>query len=868
MSEVRPPRFIRWLMSRLCDSHIWESVEGDMHELFAKDMNRGKSRMWASFNYAYRSLAFLRFRRMWSVLSSKTPGNPFNMFNFLFRISARNLLKQRMVSLMSLLTLVLGAVSFQLVYSWIHNEKQMDQFHDKGDRLYIGTTRLSPNSDVMVGDVQRLFNLDYTQYPEIENHLVVHQYSSGEIQFIAEGSSFDGTALIADSTFFDLFSFPILYGDQNALSRPDQIIVTERFAKKVWGDRDPIGKRVEIKCDQKGTYQIASVLKDIPSKSSINFDYLIPRYSQAFWRRMPQNLLLLSKDAQVEQLNEKLAALTAESRFKEATIDFFPLDEVYQTASFNVSFFSKYGDKANQKVMNIVAFSVLLIMVFGFVNIQSTALLTMTRKLGVKRVIGAHRGALVFEVTVNMLLYFLIAVAVAFFTIRLMFEKYTTFMELHIDPDPMLDLMVISMVVGIAVLATVGIQVFRIQGINALQALTGKVNFFKVAYRQRAATALQYAVSISLLIATAIIYLQIKFMLNKETGLNQEGILQTRFLEIMPSARQDSVERSRLLNKYNFAMDQLHQHSDILAVSHGQAPLDFAYANSWKLNGSTDDYLPLKTIRVDPGYQRVFDLEVLEGRFFSDSLDQNNDLKVVINEAAMKYWGVENLEGMSIEAEPRGRSEARKFRVIGVVKDFHYEHLSQAIQPLIMPYFYYEDTDLQVRHVPGKEKETMELLEQLYHQVNTAGFFQANRFEDQVSQQYLKEKKTNKIYLSFGVVTLFLSCLSMFTFTFHETKRRTKEIGIRKVNGATIRNIFHMLTRSFLSTISLAFLVSCPVVAYLMNQWLTNFANRIFLDWWVFLGIGAMVIVLALLVITWHVLKVARINPVETLRYE
>lgn len=868
MKEIRPPRFIRWLMTNLCHPYVWESIEGDLYELFLKDLKQGLGTTRSRLNYTFRALAFLRFRRMLSVLSSKSPLNTIGMFKFLFKISARNLLKYRMISAMSLLTLVLGAVSFQLIYSWIHNEANMDRFHENVDRIHIGTARLTPNADIMVGPVGWLFNLDYTQYPEIENHVAVHQYRPGEIQFLAQGRSFEGTALITDSTFFDLFSFPVLYGDPDALSNPDDIMITAKFASKVWGNVDPIGKRVEIKCDQKGIYQVAAVLKDIPSNSSLYFDYLIPKYSQNFWRRMPQDLLLLSDGAQVQVLNEKVTAMASESRFKEGTIDFFPFSKVYQTPPFNVSLFAKYGNQTNQMVMKMVAISLLLIMVFGFVNIQSTALLTMTKKLGVKRVIGAQRRMLIFEVLVNMLLYFFLAVGIGFLTIQLIFQKYTAMMELQIDPSPMLDLLVVSLVVGVAVLFTVFIQVFRIQGINAMQAMTGKVNFFKVAYRQKAVTALQYAVSIALLIATAIIYLQIKFMLNKETGLNQNNIIQTRFLEIIPSARQDSLERARLLQKYRYAMDQLHQRADVLAVSHGQTPLDFAYSDAWRLTGSPDNYLPLKTMRVDPAYQRVFDLELVKGRFFSDSLDTNNDLKVVINEAAMKYWGIEELGDVSIEADPQGRQEVRKFSVIGVVKDFHFEHLSQAIQPLIMPYFYYQDADILVRHAPGKEKATLELLENLYQEVNEVGFFQSSRFVDQVLKQYLNEKKINKVYLSFGMVTLFLSCLSMFTFTFHETKRRTKEIGIRKVNGATIRNIFQLLSGSFLSTVIVAFLIACPIVYYFMNQWLASFAYRVFLEWWVFVGVGVMVAITALLVVTWHVLKVARINPVETLRYE
>lgn len=868
MSEIQPPRWIRSLLSRLCHPYAWESAEGDLHELFIKDIKQGKGKFRANVNYIRRSLAFLRFRRMLSLFTPSTRYNAYGMFKLQFKISIRNLLKHKMVSAMSLLTLVLGAVSFQLVYTWIVNEESMDKFHEHGQRIYIGAAQFTPQGELIAGHVERFFNLDFTEYPEVEKHLLIHNYQPGEIQLVASGGHFEGTALVTDSTFFDVFSFPMRYGNPHALSDPSSIMVTEQFAEKIWGDEYPIGKRVEIKCDQEGTYQVAAVLHNLPSNSSIQFDYLVPRHSQDFWRRMPQDLILLSEDASIQHFNAKVNLKVPESRFTEGSITYLPLISIYEDQPFSISLFAKYGDKTNYQVMQLVALALLLIMLFGFTNIQSTALLTETKKLGVKRVIGAWRRELVFEIWVNMFLYFLVATCLSFVSIQWVFERYTSMMELQLDNDWAFNLTMISLIIGLATLLTVMIQVQRVSGIKALEALTGKVNFFKAAYRQKVVTGIQYSVAISLLIATVMIYQQVSFMLNKETGLNQENIVQARFFEIIPSVRQDSVERTRILNQYKYVKDQLDQNPDILTVSHGQVPLDYAYTNAWRVLGSTDAHSPIKTITVDPAYREVFDLELVSGRFFTDSLDSNGEMKVVINEAAMKYWGIQDPLGVKIETDLRGGNETRKHTVIGVVKDFHFEHLSQTIKPLVMPFFYYHDRDMLIRHVPGRRDATVDFLDELYHEINGAGFFRAIDFENRVERQYLTEKKTNRIYLSFGLVTLFLSCISMFTFAFHETKRRTREIGIRKVNGATIRDIFQMFSNSFLTTVAIAFLIACPVVGYLMNHWLDNFANRINLEWWVFLMVGLFVGGMALLVITWHVLKVARINPVETLRCE
>ena len=858
-----PPKIPLKLMQYFLRPEYLEEVQGDLHEVY-DELCEQHSIAKAKRIYWKEAIKLCR-PALVKKLSGSIKLNSYGMFNLLFKISIRNLLKSRMVSIMSILTLVVGAVSFQLIFSWIHNEESMDEFHENDERIFIGTTRFTSNADLIAGHLQRMYNLDYSEYPEIEKVMSIHNYQPGEIQFISGGKSFEGTALIPDSTFFDLFDFPLLFGNKEALSDPTSILVTEKYARRVWGDENPIGKQVQIKCDQDGNYQVAGILKDVPSNSSIYFDYLIPRHSQRFWRRMPQDLILLTKGADIKGFNAKIQPLVEESRFKESTITFLPFSRIYKDQPFNISLFSKYGNKTNFQVMQIVAVALLLIMIFGFTNIQSTSLMSMTKKLGIKRVIGAQKRELILEIMVNMLLYFLLAVSISFICIQQIFDNYTSQMGLNIDNDPLLNLTMISIVIGLCCLVTILLQFHRIGGINALQALSHKVNFFKASSRQKLATALQYTIAISILIASSLIYLQVRFMLNKETGLNQQNIVQTDFFGIIPSAGQDSLERVRLMNQHSYVMDNLKQNRDIVAFSHGQIPLDYAYGNSWRKIGSSDDFLTIKTMTVDPAYQEVFDLELVHGRFFNDSLDNSGDLKVVINEAAMNQFGIQGINEVKIESNTGAN---RKYTVIGVVKNFHYEHLSQAIKPLVMPYFYYPDRDLLIRHLPRKKEETITYLKELYQEINSSGFLVATTFEDRVAEQYMMEKNTNKIYLSFGIVALILSCISMFTFTFHETKRRTKEIGIRKVNGATINNIFKLLSRSFLSTIGIAFVISCPIVWYFINEWLGNFANRINIEWWVFVGVGLLVAFLALTVITWHVLKVARLNPVETLRDE
>lgn len=862
-NNQRPPAWPMKILKPFLRTEYLEEIEGDMEEVYS-DLLEKYSRSKANQIYILESAKLFK-PALLNKLSGNQKLNIYGMVKLLFKTTTRSFLKNRLVTGMSLLTLILGAIFFQLVYSWISNEQQMDAIHSKADRIHIGVARFNPKADLAAIDIQGLFGVDFSQFPAVEKVLVSHTYNPGEIKFIADNVAYSGKALIVDSTFFDFFDFKMLRGGKHTLDNPSSIIVSQEYAQRVFHGEEPMGKMVQIKCDQEGLYQVAGIIDNMPSNSSITFDFLVPRQSQDRWRRMPQNLLLVNQQFDAVAFNQQIAELGREGgRFPESILSTVPFKEVYESRPFEISLFSKYGDKMSLQTMEVIAAVILLITLISFVNLQTTVQLSMVEKMGVKKAIGAAKFDLGLEIFVNRFVYFGLAILLSFAIYQLIFSFYVKVMELDLDKSPVFDLEVMSSVIGGVVFISMITALAKINQIKAIQALSGKLSFLKIPRAQRILITGQYAVTILLLVATAVVFLQLKYMLNMDTGLSQDNIIKTDFFEITP---RDSVARAKMTAQYQYVMDQLRRNPDILTVSQGDMPIDEAYPNSWKKVGEATDYTPVNTMSVDPNYKALFGVEMLEGRFYSDSLDSQDDLKLVINEAAKAYWDIDDINNVKLATNTRRNGE-QKYTIIGVVKDYHYQHLSQSIKPLVLPYYTYMDQDVLIKYRSGTQYEVVDKLDKLFREVNPGGIFNYETMEAKISEQYAKERRTSKINLAFSVVALLLATIGLFTFAFHETKRRTKEIGIRKVNGARVGQVFMSLSQSFIKSILIAFLLASPLAWYLMHLWLENFAYRIDLSWWIFGVVGTVITFIAFVTVSWQTLKIAKMNPVESLRYE
>ena len=860
MAARRFPKFTETIIGWFIQGPLQEEILGDLQEYYEE--LEGPS--WkTSIVFWFQVIHCVRPSLMKNIMSFK---NYSRLGSVLFQIkfNLRTMRKNQVSTIISLLTIIIGVLGFQLTYSWITNEESMDQFHSKKDRIGVGVARLTPESNLISLAISRLYQIDYSEFPEIEDHISIHTYMPGEIQFEANAISYSGKGLVVDSSFLDFFDFELARGDKKVLSDPKSIIITEDFGFKTFGEIDPIGQIVKINCDQEGSYRVAAIAKRIPSNSSLTFDFIIPKHSQEFWRRAPQDVVLLKEGFLIDQLNTKLNHFGETSeRFPNSEVFLYPFKDIYQDHPINISLFSKYGDANNLNTIKFIAWALLLITIICFTNLQTSVQIASMDQVKLKQVIGAAKRQLISEWMIRGLIYGAISLAISISLYYSCFEFIVQYLKLELDLVPNKDLLLIF---G-ATMATVLIS-FQVASSHVLNRIrkpiiqyTHKIQ--KIGFSRNALAIVQYAVTILVLIGSVIISLQFDYLVKKDLGIQQSEVVSVKFFDIIPNARQDSIERARILEKYQTILRRLDQNPNISSVSQGLMPFGYAYDLPFKTLGSLDDFTPIKTLNADPGFINVFELELVEGRFY-DERDENNALSFVINEAAKDYFKIENIHDAKLTY--KGNNE--QYQVIGVVKDFHFEHLSQEIKPLILPYFIRTDNEIIIRYQKEADEEVIQFLEHLYREVNPNGIFTANFFSDRVSNQYAEEKKVKRIYSLFGLIALLLSSVTLFSFVYHEAKRRTKEMGIRKVVGANMTEIFKLISYSFFKSMGISLIISIPIGWYLMDLWLQNFANRIDQKLWMYLFISIVVMIWAMGATLWHTTKVAKLNPVQSLRYE
>ncbi len=864
MSVKKPPRFIERLIKLVCREELVEEILGDLFEYYQECGDKKPIHRW--FLYLFHALHFMR-PRLLRRFTSASPLNFLGKLQLNLRISIRSLLRNKVVASLSMVSLIIGAVCFQMVNAWLLNEHSMNLIHDKGDRIHLMIAKFNPKTDWAAFDVARVYDLDYDQLPEIEESTLVHTYNVDEIKLSTGLVTHSGKGLVVDSTFLDIFDFPIIEGNLSALQDPNSILLTTEYAKRVFGEENPIGKRLTVTCDQHGTYQVGAVLKDIPSNSSITFDFLVPRHSKNFWRRMPQSIVLLHGGVNADSFRQKVSLMgQGNERFPESLISTVPLNELYSKSPIRVSLFEKYGNHTILQNMQWVAVVILLITIMTFVNLQTSFHLTLANKLGIKQAVGATRLDVIFELLVSRMIYLVVAFVAGFVIYQSVFPYYVQLLGLDLDVNPLMDLWGIGSVVLLSVAISwfaLFIQSLKIDMMSVLSG-TFKIRSPRI---QRVLLTGQFAITIVLLVATFVVYLQVRYMLNKDTGIDHQNIISFDLFEIAPNGSQDSVARIKIQNDYLFAREQLSQNSSIDAITQGRLPLGEAYRSSWKIVSDGEEYLPVKTMPVDPGYDDVFGLQMKEGRFFSDTLDSSDDYQLVINESAQKLWGIDDIHNVRLVTNTRGNNQ-QAYSIIGVVEDYHFEHMANEVSPLVLSYFVWEDQTFLIKASSNEYTNLINDLEALHDKINPTGIFTYDLAENQFEEQYAKEKNTSVVYNVFSVIALVLSMIGLFTFAYHETNRRIKEVGIRKVVGAGTGNIFWLLNKPFIKSVSIAFFLATPLVYFLMQNWLQNFGNRIELHWWIFLLTGVFILIVSTLTVAARIIGISSRNPVESLRYE
>lgn len=780
------------------------------------------------------------------------------------KIAWRNLLKNKTFSLINILGLALGMACSLLIMLWVQDEIKMDRFHKNDARIFtvmenqfysgvINTFAATPGilADNIVKDI-----------PEIE---MASQWLWEQAPVLAAGSTFDNEkGRYVQGNFLSIFSFDLSQGDaKTALKRPDGIVISQKLANKYFKGQDPIGKTMRI--DNKDDVIVTGVLKEIPAYSSVKFDFLMSydrwikenKWAQEWGNNGPRCVVLLDKNADVDKVNAKIKGYL-KTKNKDSNIDLF-------LVNYGQSYLYSKWDSGKQnggrieyvRLFTIVAVFILIIACINFMNLATARSVKRAKEVGLRKVVGAYKSSLVGQFMGESILITLLALVFALMLVGVLLPSFNTLTEKQLslnffNPTLLLLLLILTTITGVF---AGSYPALFMSSLNPVVVLKGALKFKpSAAYFRQGLVVFQFGLSILLILSMIVVYRQIEFIQNKNLGFDKSNLLYI-----------SDVEKGMAKNFASFKQ-VLENEPGIKAVTVSQAgPMDYGSSTmgvTWPGKDTTQRML----FNVNPvgfDFVKTMGIKLLEGRDFNPAFGTDTS-NYLVNEAAAKKIGYKDPVGKELTMW------RKKGKIIGLMKDFHIGSLHVAIEPLIV--------NLQPRQEswgaaliltePGKTKLAIANIEKVYKQYNPGFPFKYHFADEEFGNLYKAETVVSKLSNYFAFLAIFISCLGLFGLAAFTAEQRTKEIGVRKVLGASVTNLVGMLSMDFVKLVGIAALIAFPIAGYFLQDWLEKYAYRIEMEWWYFLVAGIAALLIALFTVSFQAIKAALMNPVKSLRGE
>lgn len=793
------------------------------------------------------------------------------------KIAFRNLWKNPSYSFINIFGLAIGLTCFILISLFVQFELSYDTFHEKADRIYriakenpgkdyLGTNRFAVTPAPLVKALME-------EFPEVEHATQVDQVNAlleyGNKKFYEDG-------IFATEHFFNVFSFPLLQGDPGtALAEPNSIILTESLAKKYFGDTNPVGQSMTIlRSNEQAEMEIVGVAKDVPANSHFTFDYLISMSSwdsyAGYIDHWDSNNYLtyasLRPDHSLPDFTFKLSALARKylsqydyyQRHPDEITTYFPqaLTDIHLRSHLNFEF-GINGDIRYVYLFSAIALLILLIACINYMNLAMARSVIRAKEVGMRKVMGAHRGQLIGQFMGEGIIPSVVALIVAIVLVELLLPTFNTLtarqMSLNLIQNGGLPAILVLIGVGAGILAG-SYPAFMMSSFHPIRVMTGNVRgkTGKTTLRNMLVVA-QFVITILLIIGTIVIQKQLHYIQNTNTGIDRDHVVSV-------TIRDDAIH-----GRYPALKQTLLNHPNVLGVtaSHNNPTRIASQSGTRRWEGAEEgQHISIYHMPVQHDFIDLFGIELVKGRDFSEAITTDGREGMLINETLARQLGWE---------EPIGKwlyLNGRDGHIIGVMKDFNFQSFHQKMGPLAL----YLDTG-QFSHVLVKVRqeemqETITFLSETMAEFSPEYPFEYQFLDDAYNRMYQTEIRLGGLFNYFTVIALLIACLGLFGLVAFTTSRRTKEIGVRKVLGATVTNIVTLLSKDFLKLVLLGFVIAVPIAWYAMNQWLADFVYRIEIGPGIFAIAGGAALLIALATVSWQSIKAALMNPVNSLRNE
>ena len=801
------------------------------------------------------------------------------MFRNYLTTALRNLQRNKLYTVINVLGLAVGVACFILIMLYVQDELSYDQYHSKADRIYrlVEKIELEGQGEESSSNPFPVAPTLKNDYPGLIEHAVrffnfqvdKRTLKIGDLKF-AEKQVF-----FADSNVFEVFDFPLLKGNpKEALAGPNLIVISEEMGRRYFGDEDPVGKIIEYEGNI--PLEVTGVFDEIPTQSHFQFQALIsfptlkPMVGQTFYKNWVWNpnwtYLLLAEDVAPEELEGQFPIFIEKyyPDFIKTQITHYlqPLSDIHLNSHLDYEI-EPNSNKSTIYIFSLIGFFILLIACINFMNLATARSAKRAQEVGMRKVLGAHKGQLIRQFIGESMVMSFLSLLVALFLISIALPFFNQIAGKNISQDLLLAPQFLCMLLGIGVV--VGLlsglyPALYLSSFLPVRVLKGKLKSSRGDRIFRKGLVItQFAISLVLIISTAVIYDQFDFMRSADTGFTKDQIV------VIPT-------KPEIIPKIELFREELLKHpeiknltimNEIMGVHHNVHEYNYEGMEPGK-------WIYFPSLIVNEDFVETFDLEIVAGRDFSREISTDDTASIIINETMVKHlgWGTPQKALGKQFYTPRGKE-----RVVGVIKDFHFVSLKDKIRPFVLDITSgsaksFFTKNIAVRISPKKMKESLAYMDKVWTSMSPDHPFDYTFLNSELDNLYRDESKLGDLVGYFSILAVFIACLGLFALASFTAEQRTKEIGIRKIMGSSIYGIIQLLAVDFMKLVFFANLIAWPLAWYMMQEWLTGFAYHTKMQWWVFLAAGLVVIFISLATVITQAYKAGRTNPVLALREE
>lgn len=780
------------------------------------------------------------------------------MFINNLKIYLRNIKKHKIFTAINVLGLSIGMACSILLFLWVRDEMSFDKFHEQGKNIYRVVEQTQYDSGISYSAVTPapVAPLVKSQTPEI---LDFARFWPENLTIEYENKSFSLRTGIVDPSFFKIFSFPLVQGDPDiVLATPTSMLLTEETAAKIFSKEDPINKTIQVFGNK--DISVKGVLEDIPTNSHLQFDCLVPLslaeelgVSMDNWADSRYfTYVRLRGDADKLSVNEKIKNLEkthAPGGISELQLQ--PFTKIYLYG------LNRTGPILYVYIFSLVAFISLILACINFINLTTARSSQRAREIGIKKAVGAGRPQIVRQLLGETTFLTFVSLLVAVLMVALVLPAFNQLagkqivLDILSYPAEGLGLILITLLTGLLAGAYPAFYISSFRPVKTLRGHPQASTSRGTPILRKVLVIFQFTVSIALITCTIIIYSQMNFIRHKDLGIDISNIFY--------------VPVENLESDYEAMKTELLKNPNIINVTATSFPLvSYAYGTSaaeWE-GKKKGQRISIGLAMVDFDTFKTFDVNISKGRKFQKEFTSDATEAYIVNETAAKAMGMQDPIGKKFSWNQRDG------RIIGVVKDFHNISLRQPIQPLVFMILPSWFKNLSIKINPSAVEETLGFVKEKWNQFRPGQDFSPYFLDSFIDGLYRSEQRMGKVLQSFAILAVFISCLGLFGLVSYSTAQRTKEIGIRKVLGASVSRVMVLLSKEFILWVLLANIVAWPAAYFFMNKWLQNFAYRINLGLGVFLVSALLALSISLLTVSIQSIRTALSNPVDSLRYE